>query len=400
MTWPASAPPFLLGVATSGHQVDGNDPPAPNDWTLWEEAGRTQDPSGRAADHWHRFAEDVALFRLLGANAYRFSLEWSRLEPAPGRFDEEAVAHYREMVATCRREGVEPLATMSHFTLPTWLHGGWLSPLAAPRFQALAERLARSLDGVQFWCTINEPNVLALMGYVEGTWPPGQHRLGAARRVLLAQLDAHRRAYAAIKEVRPRAMVGIAHSLVHFRPARSTWWDRQAAALADRIFNQWPIRRAGPQDFIGVNYYAPRWVSAKTFGRPALTGPTPGPTTDMGWSIDPEGFRQVLAAASRWERPILVTENGIATDDESERAAYIEQHRAALERAQTEGADIRGYFYWSGLDNFEWVEGYRPHFGLIAVDRRTQARTIKAGAAAFAAWAAAILPAAPPRLPR
>lgn len=400
MTWPPAAPAFLLGVATSGHQVDGDSPPAPNDWTLWEQAGRTRDPSGAAADHWHRFRDDLALFRQLGANAYRFSLEWSRLEPSPGHCDADAVAHYLELVAACRQEGLEPLVTLSHFTLPAWLSGGWLSPQALPRFQALAERLAASLDGVRLWCTINEPNVLALMGYVEGAWPPGQHRPAVARRVLLAQLDAHRLAYAAIKRARPDALVGIAHSLVHFRPAGGTWGDRLASAAADRIFNQWPIRRAGPQDFIGVNYYAPRWVSARTLFRPAMTGPTPGPTTDMGWSIDPEGFRQVLASAARWGRPILVTENGIATDDEPKRAAYIEQHRAALERAQADGADIRGYFYWSGLDNFEWAEGFRPHFGLIAVDRRTKARTIKAGAQAFSAWAAAILPSEPRRRPQ
>lgn len=400
MRWPADAPAFLLGVATSGHQVDGDCPPTHSDWTDWEDAGRTRERSGAAARHWQHFPDDLARFRQLGANAYRFSLEWSRLEPDPGRYDEAAVAHYREMVAACRQHGLEPLVTVSHFTLPPWLRGGWLSPAAVPRFAALASHMARALDSVRLWCTINEPNVLALMGYVEGQWPPGQHRPASAMRVLSAQLRAHRAAYRAMKQENPALWVGIAHSLVHFRPLRPTPGDRAAAWAADRLFNGWPIAHAGPQDFLGVNYYAPRWVSPATLMHPALAGSSPGPTTDMGWSVDPEGFTAILVRLGHRQKPLLVTENGIATDDEAQRAAYIHDHRAALERAQAAGADVRGYFYWSGLDNFEWAEGYRPHFGLIAVDRDTQARTVKAGAAAFTAWADAIRPGAPPPPPR
>ena len=400
MRWPADAPAFLLGVATSGHQVDGDNPPVHNDWVDWERAGHTRELSGAAVRHWQRFPEDLALFRQLGANAYRFSLEWSRLEPAPGEYDDEVVAHYQEMVAACRTNGLEPLVTVSHFTLPTWLAGGWLSPAAPAHFATLAARMAGALDTVRFWCTLNEPNVLAVMGYVEGQWPPGQHSPRAAAAVLLAQQRAHRAAYRAMKQRRPGAWIGIAHSLVHFRPARPTPWDRAAAWAADLLFNQWPIRGAGPQDFIGVNYYAPRWVSPSTLMNPSLVGPSPGPTTAMGWSIAPDGLLAILMRLGRRRMPLLVTENGIATDDEVERAAYIAEHRAALDLARAAGADVRGYFYWSGLDNFEWAEGYRPHFGLIAVEQNTQVRTVKAGAAAFTAWAHSTRPGAPPPPPR
>lgn len=398
MNWPTPAPTFLLGVATSGHQVDGGEPN--NDWTRWEEAGHTAEPSSPSAiNHWVYFATDLAAFRELGANAYRFSLEWSRLEPEPGRYDPAAFDHYREMVAACRANGLEPLITISHFTLPEWLsqRGGWLSPDIGARFTALAAAAVTHLPTVRFWCTINEPNVLALMGYVEGVWPPGRHRPLEAVRALGAQLAAHRAAYRAIKQQQPDAVVGVAHHWIWFRPYSPAPVDRAAAWLADRLFNRAPVRCAYPQDFIGVNYYAPRWVRAKHLAQPSLVPPptavpgsTPHQTTDMGWAIDPTGLYAVVRAASRYHRPVIVTENGVATDDEATRAKFIMDHREALARARADGVDIRGYFYWSGLDNFEWVEGYRPHFGLIAVDRATGARSRKEGAAAFVEWARAM----------
>jgi beta-glucosidase len=390
MSWPTAAPAFLLGVATSSHQVDGGEPP--NDWTLWERAGRTRDRSGAAADHWGKFREDVALFASLGANAYRFSLEWSRLEPDPGRYDAAAFDHYRAMLEACRDFGIAPMVTLTHFTLPAWLarDGGWEGAAAVPRFAALARRVAAELRGVPFWCTVNEPNVLALMGYVVGDWPPGANSAVRAARVLAAEMRGHREAYRAIKHAQPGALVGIAHNLVDFRPARDTPGDRAAAAMASWLFNHYPIRAAGDQDFIGVNYYAPRWASARRPFAPAVTDAAHPAATDMGWPVVPEGMRSVLLSLRQYRRPILVTENGIATDNEAARGDYIRRHRAALEGARAEGADVRGYFYWSGLDNFEWVEGYRPHFGLVAVDRNTLRRTVKAGAEAFTEWGRAL----------
>lgn len=394
MRWPDGAPNFLLGVATSGHQVDGGEPN--NDWTQWEKTGHTAEPASRGAvDHWVHFATDLAAFRGLGANAYRFSLEWSRLEPEPGRYDEDVFDHYRQVIAACRANALEPLVTISHFTLPAWVsqRGGWLSPDAGARFPALAAAAVTRLPTVRFWCTVNEPNVLALMGYVEGVWPPGHHRPLEAIRALRAQLRAHRAAYRAMKRQNPNALVGVAHHWIWFRPYSRAAGDQAAAWLADRLFNRAPVRWAHPQDFIGVNYYAPRWVSAAHLLQPSLTPPpssAPPVLTDMGWAVDPAGLRAVVLAASRYHRPVIVTENGVATDDEQMRAHFITKHRAALALARADGADVRGYFYWSGLDNFEWVEGYRPHFGLMAVDPATGARSVKAGAAAFAEWARAM----------
>jgi beta-glucosidase len=380
--WPGVLPPFLWGVATSSHQVEGHQPG--NDWTDWERAGRTREPSGQAADHWHRYADDMRLFAALGANAYRFSLEWSRLEPEPGRFDPDAFRHYRQMLGAARSAGLEPLVTLWHFTVPRWFSaaGGWLGPEAVQHFVRFAGRAVRELPDVRLWCTVNEPSVLAVMAYLQGVWPPGHRRLGEARRVLDRQLEAHRRAYQVIKDHAPDALVGLAHHLIHFRPWADTAVNRAMARFADRLFNAAPVRAVmATQDYLGVNYYTCRYADWR---RPLDPRPhRPNSTlTDMGWEEDPEGLQVILETLAGWNKPILVTENGIATDDEERRVRFIEAHVEALARARRRGADVRGYFYWSGLDNFEWLEGYRPHFGLYAVEPDLSRRR-KAGADAF-----------------
>ena len=386
--WPHTLPPFLWGVATSSHQVEGDQPG--NDWTAWEEAGHTREPSGRAVDHWHRYPEDLRLFAALGANAYRLSLEWSRLEPDPGRFDADAFDHYRHMLEAARAAGLEPLVTLWHFTVPRWFAaaGGWLHADAVERFARFADRAARELPGVRLWCTVNEPSVLAVMGYLQGVWPPGHRRVGEARRVLDQQLKAHRRVYALIKNHAPDALVGVAHHLIHFRPWTDTPVNRAMVTLANRLFNAAPIRSLmDTQDYIGVNYYTCRYADWR---RPLDPRPhRPGAAlTDMGWEEDPQGLQVILETAARWRKPIIVTENGIATDDEDRRARFIDAHIDAVGRARRAGADVRGYFYWSAIDNFEWLEGYHPHFGLYAVDPDLTRRR-KAGAEAFSRRAAA-----------
>ena len=207
-------------------------------------------------------------------------------------------------------------------------------------------------------------------------------------RVLSREIAIHERAYRLIKSIEPAALVGLAHHVVRFRPLVNTPAHRALAAFLHRTFNAWTIDHTKEvQDFIGLNYYSCRWA---TFRRPVNPFPNRRgvPLTQMGWEIDPEGIFDLAAWAARYGRPILITENGIATDDEDERARYIKSHVGALRRAAAGGADVRGYFYWSGLDNFEWAEGYRPHFGLAAV-APDGTRTIKAGAAALREEAAA-----------
>jgi beta-glucosidase len=383
------APAFWWGVATSAHQVDGGT--HQNDWARWARAGRVPE-AGRACDHWNRFAEDLDRFAALGLNAYRFSLEWSRLEPRPGVDDPEAWDHYRAVVEGCRRRGIEPLVTLSHFTLPAWLAdaGGWLAPDAVGRFVRFTGEAARRLGPVRLWCTVNEPSVLAVMGYLRGVWPPGERSLRRTWQVLARLVRAHRAAYRTIKATRPDAWVGLAHHVIRFRPRTPGLGDRFAAALADALFNRWTIARCGPeQDYIGVNYYTCHWADWHRPFDPLPAVDDTRPRTQMGWVVDPEGFYDVLKAVGRHGRPVLVTENGIATDRDEERQAFLVAHLEALARARAEGVDIRGYFYWSAFDNYEWAEGYVPHFGLYAVDPVTLERRERPSARLFSRYAQA-----------
>jgi beta-glucosidase len=414
----ASALPkgFLWGTATAAYQVEGDS--AGEDWWAFEqEPGRIAggERSGKAADHWNRVAEDVELMRRLGAGAYRFSLGWSRLEPAPGRWDEAAWAHYADEVRQLRAAGIAPLVTLHHFTVPRWLEGGVLAPGFPAALSRLAAEAARRLgDDVTLWCTLNEPNVLMFKGFVEGSWPPAIRDPRRATAAFANLLRAHAGAAAAIRAVRPGARVGVALHLRVFDPARR-WHllDGLAALGSARAFN-WAFYDAiaagrlrfaapgfpgldepfgplaGSADWFGLNYYSRDRVRF-TLGAPGLTTrtPGPGPRTDLGWEIYPEGLLRLLRAAhARYGLPIYVTENGIADAAGAQRAAFLRAHAHALAVAAGEGVPVRGYFHWSLTDNFEWAEGFAPRFGLYRVDYATQARTPAGGAEAFAALAA------------
>lgn len=372
-------PPFLWGVATSAHQVEGGQR---NDWTRWEEAGKVPERSGDAMGHWHTFEADVSRVSEMGLNAYRFSLEWSRIEPERDRFDPTARERYRAMVDACKARHIEPVLTLYHFTLPLWLAdaGGWLASDAVARFQTFVQYVLPVLDGVRVVATVNEPTVLAVMSHLRGVWPPGGSSPGHAWRVARVLLQAHGRAYHVIKDAYPDSLVGLAHHLIRFLPQESGPADALAARLAHRLFNLWPITHAlDTQDFLGVNYYTHQYVHWTDPANP-LQAKTDEPLTDMGWAIDPAGLEQALVGLARYRRPLLVLENGIATDDDGLRRQFIAAHTDALAHARQQGADVRGYFYWSLLDNFEWAEGYRPHFGLMAASPGQPQRILRQSA--------------------
>ncbi len=372
---------FLFGAATSAHQVEGGNDNC--DWWAWEREGGSQDLSGDACDHYRRYAGDISLLKELGLGSYRFSVEWARVEPVEGKFSTAELGHYRDMVAQCRAAGVEPIVTFHHFTLPTWLsrRGGVLARDSAELFARYCGEVAKALSGEVRWAlTINEPMVLVLMGYLQGVWPPGLKSTRQAMRAAHRLVLWHRMAHAAIRAADPAMLLGVAKHWIDFRPLDpGKTSHRLGSRLQHRLFNRWYLEQVkGESDFIGINYYARQYTTGLLRQVP-LASPQ-DPKTEMGWSIVPEGLRTALESVAGYGLPLLVTENGIACTDDHERSRYIDRHLLAVLQAMKAGADVRGYQYWSLLDNFEWAEGYRPKFGLVAVERLGQSRTVRESA--------------------
>ena len=375
--WPSNWPPFLFGAATSSHQIEGSET---NDWTQWEASGKTRDVSGRAADHWTRWREDFDILAALQLNSYRMSIEWSRVEPSPGQFDASALAQYRAMLIRLRELNIIPLVTLHHFTLPQWVsgQGGFLHPRAREWFVRYVDTTLKAFgDLADLWITINEPMVLVVMGYLMALWPPGSHGFRRALRLIDRLADLHRAAYTAIKNRKPAAMAGLAHHIIAFEPWKNTQSDRLTARLLHYLMNQRFINLVGgSQDFYGINYYT-RQYGHWSRGLHPIQSRAGKTLSDLGWELYPEGLNQVLTQIRLDNKPILITENGIASTNDSLRIQYLKDHLSVVGRMQQDGLDIRGYFHWSLLDNFEWAEGFGPRFGLVEVDYDTMQRRMR-----------------------
>jgi beta-glucosidase len=369
---------FLWGTATAAHQVEGGN--WNNDWWAWEHqpGSGCAEPSGDACDHWHRWPEDVRMLAGLGFGAYRFSLEWSRIEPEEGEFSRAALDHYRRVCAGCWEAGLEPVVTFHHFTTPRWVaaRGGWADPATADRFARFCERAARHLgDLVGRACTINEPNIVAHHGYLSGVFPPGERDPDLRRRVAGVFADAHGKAVAAIKGGPGDPPVGLTLAMSDWQAAAGGEARRDALRQQDeQVF----LEAARDDDFIGVQTYTRRRV-----GPDGMLDPEPGVArTIMGYENWPQALGATIRRAAEVTGvPVLVTENGVATADDAERITFVRRALQAVLGCLADGVDVRGYIYWSALDNFEWSHGYGPTFGLVAVDRATQVRTPKPSAA-------------------
>lgn len=396
---------FIFGSATAAHQVEGNN--VHNDWWAHEHAPATNavEPSGVACDHYHRFRDDFQLLRELGHPAHRLSLEWSRIEPAPGSIDRDALAHYRRVLGTLRDYGIEPWVTIHHFTAPRWFaeRGGFAREENLDALVRHTELVAREFgDLVAHWCTINEPNVVAELGCRFGYFPPRLTDPDLAARVLTNFFRLHARMSEVLHEhARLKPEVGITLAVQAHEPLRlESEADRALAARRDAETNgvmfaalrtgvfaypgREPVAIPGLREastFVGVQYYS----------RVRYDGVSQGPAmpdfarvlSQMGWEVYPEGFGPLLERAAATGLPVVVTENGMAHDDDRVRVQYIADHLAAVDQVRRRGVDVRGYFYWSTMDNFEWNFGYGPKFGLIEVDRQTLARTPRPSAYFF-----------------
>jgi len=375
-------PGFLFGAGTSAHQVEGNN--VHNDWWAWERSRNDIDHSGLAADHYRRYREDLQLAKELGHNAHRISLEWSRIEPDPGKFELKAIAHYRDVLLEMKRLGMTSFVTLHHFTNPLWLaeRGGWEKRSTVEHFGRYVTAVAHHLgDLVDFWVTINEPMVYATEAYVHRRWPPQKKSWVAMWRVMRHMAAAHRRAYRIIHMIIPQARVGIAKHTIAFLPAKRQLDDTVIAQAQDTWFNHYFLSLTrSAHDFLGVNFYFTSQKTVNIFPPKIENMQWDGPQSDIGWPVRPEGLKHVLLHARRYGVPIYVTENGLADARDALRADFIRGHLRAIEDAQAEGADVRGYLHWSLLDNFEWDMGFGPRFGLVEVDYETQERRPRASA--------------------
>lgn len=391
---------FLWGTATAAHQVEGNNTNS-DVWVL-EHLPDTifAEPSGDAADHYHRYAEDIALLAELGFNSYRFSIEWARVEPEPGYFSTAVLDHYRRMCETCQRHGLKPVVTYHHFTSPRWLvrQGGWNELETAEKFARYCQKVTHHCgDLIEAVCTINEVNIPRLVALFwvsddaanEGAgrfmrqaaqaFQVSPDRLGVfnfaraevAEEVILA---AHHQARQAIKAERPSLPVGFTIAMQDLQAVAGgeAVRDKMRRELQDVY-----LEAARDDDFVGVQAY-----SRERFGANGRLEPEAGvELTQMGHEYWPQAIGATLRYAHQVAGvPLMVTENGIASEDDGRRLAYYQIALSTVADCLGDGLDIRGYFAWSAFDNFEWMLGYRPQFGLIAVDRETQERRVKPSA--------------------
>jgi beta-glucosidase len=383
MTFPDG---FLWGASSAGHQVEGGNVNA-DMWPMeWTPDSSFAEPSGDACDHYHRYPEDIATLAGLGFNAYRFSLEWARIEPEPGWFSRAALDHYRRVIATCLEHGVTPVVTYNHFTTPRWFaaRGGWASDDAPERFGRYAAHATQHLgDLLGAVATLNEPNVMTLLEHT-GEVPLGtgtgaidrgtpSYRLGLMTRDIDRMSAVHRAGVEAIKS-HADLRVGWTLALIdlHAGPGGDERWK---AALQGAELDWLDVSRE--DDWVGVQTYSRQVLGPDG----ALPVPEGVPTMQTGWEVYPEALgHSVRLAAERSGVPVLVTENGMATDDDDARLAYTRAAIEGLARCLDDGIDVRGYLHWTLLDNFEWMSGFAITFGLVAFDPETFARTVKPSA--------------------
>jgi len=371
---------FTWGTATAAHQIEGGN--SNNDWWAFEhQAGSgVVEPSGDACDSYHRWREDADIVAALGLDNYRFSVEWSRIEPADGEFSQASLDHYARVCEGLRERDVDPVVTLHHFTTPQWLveQGGWETASIAGRFAEFSARVAERLDGLASrFCTINEPNIVAVCGWLLGAFPPGKQQ-GSAEVEAISRtfIDAHRQAVDAVRSASPQTPVGMTLSMSDYVAVDGA---EERMAKERRLMEDIFLDATGGDDFLGVQTY-----SRTRIGPRGMLGAEEGvETLPMGYEYWPRSLEATLRRA--WDYtggtvPLLVTENGIGTDDDQQRIAYLSEALAGVLRAIEDGVDVRGYTCWSLLDNFEWAFGYRPHFGLVAVDRHTFERTPKPSA--------------------
>ena len=399
---------FFMGTSTSAHQVEGDN--MFNDWWAWEQKGRVlnRQVSGSACNHYNMYKEDFSMMQDMNHNAHRISIEWSRIEPKEGQFDKEAITHYRNVLKDMRKKGLEPFVTLFHFTIPYWFgqKNGFLNKKTGIfYFNRFVKKLVNEVgDLVTYWITINEPYLYAHHGYLKGESPPGNKSYLKFLKILKNLIYVHIDTYEEIKKIYSKkkwgdTMIGFSKSFVWFDPRHDKHIFDKALAGVHRYFynkayfkpffsGKMPLALGGSRipkakkciDFIGMNYYS-RCISGFSKCNNTRYHLQKQEFTLFNWEVYPKGLYNILKYVYRkLNKPIYITENGISTYDDTQRISYLVRHLISVDKAINEGVDVRGYFYWSFIDNFEWAEGYTQPFGLVAMNHRTFERIPKPSA--------------------
>ncbi len=385
---------FLWGVSTSAYQIEGN---ITNDWSEWEKSEARQNQlrklgqnpddfiSGQACDSYNRYEEDLDLVKNLNCGAFRLGIEWARIEPEPGVYNMKEVLHYRDVLLAMKKRNIKAVVTLWHWTNPLWLarQGGWENKNAVKHFCGYVRLIVKELGGlVDFWVTVNEPMVFLSKSYLVGKFPPEKkYKIFKARIVFNNLIAAQRQAYEIIHGALPDAQVGLTMLENYFEPARG-WClvETGLAKIADYFWNKKFLNKLNNQfDFIGIDYY----FHDRLVWRPWFLKNLNKQVTDMGWEIYPEGIYHVIKNLAEYKKPLYIMENGLADATDAKRGKFITDHLKYVHQAMAQGALVRGYFYWSLLDNFEWNSGWAPKFGLYAMDRKTFKRAARPSAKVY-----------------
>ena len=376
---------FLWGTSTSAYQIEGG---IKNDWSEWEKKrveqkkfkNKNLNPddfiSRQACDSYNRYEEDIELAKKLNTNAMRIGIEWSRIQPKKDEWNIDAINHYKKVLSEIKNQGMTTVCTLWHWTNPIWVaeENGWENKKTIDYFTKYTELIVKELGGfIDYWVVLNEPMVHIANGYISGKFPPNKKNILKANKVFNNLYKAYNKSYKIIHNQCPQAKVSITKLTNYFEPSNK--WNLIEVEIAKFFHYFWNHRFLqkikNNIDYIGLDYY----FHNRIIWYPPFKKNLNKKTTDMGWEIYPKGIYKVLKYLNKFKKPILILENGLADKKDKYRADFINDHLYYVHKAIQEGVDVRGYFYWSLLDNFEWDKGYAPKFGLYSVDRKTFKRT-------------------------
>ena len=368
---------FLWGAAVAAYQVEGGI--ENSDWSTPHQKNGGG-PAGKACDHYNRYEQDFDLIEELNLNAFRFSIEWSRIEPEPGKFNEQEIEHYKKYLGSLKSRGIATMVTLHHFTSPAWFAktGGWSNKKSVFYFARFTQKMLKELgDLVDFWLTINEPLIYTTVSYLQGRWPPKKRNPILVLKVIKNQITAHKKVYKDFHKIKSNIKVGIAKNNQFFEPFSSkNILDKLAVQCCNYFWNEFFLNRIKRHlDFIGLNYYFHNKIKF-----PFSIRNKNKIVSDLGWEIYPQGIYHVLKDLKKYNLPVYITENGVADKNDKLRRNFIRRHLSWIWRAIHEDINVKGYFHWSLIDNFEWDKGIEPRFGLIEIDYSTQERKIRQSA--------------------